>query len=1035
LAALITAAACVFHRYHHELVTLGLLDHSREVRVLCLAVDPGDNAPDIAKIVARALHDGKLKAAPITDHDTAINPQFAALLGFGVPVAEFPQRRQDINLSLDRPAHQLACSYNSKIFDQRSVANFLQHVHTFLVQALSIKAGPIGELSYLTDAELRTQEAFFAPDVAGPTPKETLQSMFQRVAATHPQSVAVETETTFTTYAELDDMASRVAAGLQNRGFDAGAVVALAARPGLEQIAGVLGILKARMTPLPLDYTFPARRLHSILSIGKPALILSDGSLAGRLPAEFPELELAAALCADHDAKTQHAGNLDDAAYLLFTSGSTGIPKGVAMAQRSIVNLVLWQAACSGEDGRRTLNRSSIGFDVSYQEIFSTLCFGQTLVVASDSQRADITDLTAFIAQRRVSRIFVPPVALVQIASSLSSLAQDLQELRHVIVAGETMRITPAIIRMFRKIPARVTNQYGPTETHVATSYDLNGSPLKWPQLPPIGRPIANARVYVVDAGLQLCPVGVPGEIAIGGVLPAIEYVGAEPEAKRSFTANPFVEDGTAPARVYLTGDIGRFGWDGNLEFLGRTDDQIKLRGYRIELGDLAANATRIDGVKYAAATLQERTATGPFLCLFIEPEPGAKLTPRSIRENLLSSLPGHMVPGLSAISIVEQLPLNVNGKVDVKALPALAVEHAGYEPGEGLSLEEETAAIWRAHLGLSSLPQGGDFVSLGGHSLLAISMVSQLNERFGVSVPVRILLQGASCESLVQYIRGQLDQRPCASSAEPDGHQLLSRLAEVALASGATILAPYPNEAKHYDFEVNTRNVYFRKTRFRPNDAAVVVDCGANVGVFSLALLQTLPHSRLIAIEPAPLPFEALQRNLAPYSNRVTLLNKGAWDVEGEREFVMYEGVTGMSSFDADLESDRALFGRLLKNTASLDAPAELRERYVASQLAASTVARQVTRLSQVFSECGLSHIDLLKIDVHRGTMPVLKGVNASDWSRIRNVVVEHHGNRNEISAVEMFLGSAGFAVTTVQDDMHSDTSVVYSYGAKQFG
>jgi amino acid adenylation domain-containing protein/FkbM family methyltransferase len=1036
LGLLGAAVACVLYRYNPDCIAIGLAAEGDAVRLLRVTLGLGDRIGDIQDVIARAIGTDACALAPDAEPDTAFNADFAVLLAADRDVETLPERRQDINIAIDLSGTQLSCTYGSRLFDPEVVAAFLAHVEAFLEALASNRDRTLASLRYIDQEELDRIVAMSRSDDGVATPLEPVTALFDRVVATRPNAVALEAAGSALTYRDLDRRAGSIAAGLSAEGLAPGDFVALAAKPGIAQVAALIGILKAGMTPVPIDHSFPALRNAAILAIAAPKAVLTDGCLTGAAFDEWCFLEIARLSERRAAPAATVKVPLDSLVYLLFTSGSTGTPKGVLMPHRTLANLVRWQEKSSAGSGQRTLNRSSMAFDVGFQEIFSTLCFGHTLVVASQEERADVVGLAGLIERLRIDRIFIPPVSLIQMAEGFEENRTPLSSLRQVIVAGEAMRITQAIIRMFRACPVRVTNQYGPTETHVATSHDLAGSALRWPQLPPIGRPIANARAYVLDASGHLCPLGVKGEIAIGGIVPGLGYLGREDDSKRRFVTDPFNPE-NAGATMYMTGDLGRFGPDGNLEFLGRRDDQIKLRGYRVELGDVEANAMGLPGVKLAAAVLRERKETGPFIALFVEPAPGAELDVRSIREQIAARLPEHMVPSLGAIAIVDKLPLNSNGKVDRKGLPAVAQVKPAANESAGSSLGDRIEAIWRAHLNVAELRPDDDFIALGGHSLLAIRLVSLVNERFGVNVPVATLLQEGSLARFTEAVARQLDRggRENEPSAGPPASRG-STLYEVRLADGETVRAPYPQEVHHFHREIVTRDVYFRHGIHLPENA-LVVDVGANIGLFARAVLSRSPTSRVIAIEPAPLSFAALRSNLAGYEARATLIELGLSDRGGARDFTFYPQVTGMSSFAPDPAADRALLGALVSNSRAadrqFDEALEGREMdYLDSRMASEHHVLPVERLSTLIRRLDLSRIELLKVDVQRGSEMVLDGIDPEDWPRIGQIVVEHQRTGPGRPGIEERLASLGYRVTTAQDDIHRNTDVVYTYAIR---
>lgn len=274
-----------------------------------------------------------------------------------------------------------------------------------------------------------------------------------------------------------------------------------------------------------------------------------------------------------------------DAVYLIYTSGSTGRPKVTVMPHGSMVNLIEWhREGFGGSEGKRVLQFAALSFDVAFQETFWTLCTGGTLVLLDESVRRDARALTELLSSQLIERLFVPPLLLESLAEYAEGAQRVPAALKDVITAGEQLRITPEVARFFERLEgARLHNHYGPTETHVVTALTLNGNPHDWPELPPIGRPIANTQIYVRDEEGQPVPIGVRGEIHIGGVAVARGYLGRPELTAQRFLPDSFSAD--PRARLYKTGDAGRWRVDGRIEFLGRNDDQVKIRGYRIELG------------------------------------------------------------------------------------------------------------------------------------------------------------------------------------------------------------------------------------------------------------------------------------------------------------------------------------------------------------------------------------------------------------------------------------------------------------------
>ncbi|HEX8119545.1 MAG TPA: amino acid adenylation domain-containing protein, partial [Pyrinomonadaceae bacterium] len=436
-----------------------------------------------------------------------------------------------------------------------------------------------------------------------------------------------------------------------------------------------------------------------------------------------------------------HETDAANLAYLIYTSGSTGRPKGVAMTHRALTNLLWWQVTRpTFRPGARTLQFTSLSFDVSFQEIFSTLCSGGTLVLIRDESRRDASELLRVISEESVERLFLPFVALQHLARTASEADIRPTALSEVITAGEQLKITPQVERLFGGLEGcTLHNHYGPSETHVVTAYDLGGASAGWPELPPIGRPVSNVLTYVLDGQMRPAPVGVPGELYLGGDALARGYHDRPGLTAERFVPNPFgVEAG---ARLYRTGDVARYLADGDIEFLGRADTQVKVRGYRVELGEIEAALSRHPRVKECAVVARRGEAGETRLVAYVtasdsEQSPSAA----ELRPYLRERLPEYMVP--AAFVALDSLPLTGSGKIDRRALPEPEPEEGGAAETASTPTQELVAGVFARVLGLASVGARESFFEVGGHSLLATQVVSRLREVFRVEVGLRHLFE-----------------------------------------------------------------------------------------------------------------------------------------------------------------------------------------------------------------------------------------------------------------------------------------------------
>ncbi len=583
----------------------------------------------------------------------------------------------------------------------------------------------------------------------------TTHGLFTRQAIGSPDAVALMLGPHSVTYEELNRRSNQLAHYLRRFGASRGTTVGICLERSVELIVAVLGVLKTGAAYVPLDPAYPQQRLaHMAQAANIVALVTSSRAQNPRPRGEtIVRLDLESPSIAAEPTTMTHVGSADDLAYVMYTSGSTGNPKGVAMPHRALLNLLAWQAGRSHvHAGARTVQFTPISFDVSFQEIFSTLCSGGTLVLAGDDVRRDPQQLLDLLARERVNRIFLPFVALQALCDMAAAAAARLPALTEVITAGEQLTITPSVTAFFTALPqCTLDNQYGPTECHVVTAHLLHGPPASWPALPPIGRPITNARIYLLDERRCAVPAGTPGEIHVGGVPLALGYYGRPDLTSERFVANPFV-DGEV---IYRTGDLGRWLPDGTIEFMGRIDDQVKVRGHRVEPGEIETAISRFPMIQAAAVAFVGTDAGLKRLVAYVVSRGGA-LDMRALRSHLEEQLPEYMVP--DAYVQLASLPLSPAGKVQRRLLPppADAVPPRFASDPPTTATQETLVRIWREVLDHAHVGVRDDFFQLGGHSLTAARMFARLREEFGRGLPVSTLLQRPTIEQLADLLGSQ---------------------------------------------------------------------------------------------------------------------------------------------------------------------------------------------------------------------------------------------------------------------------------------
>ena len=959
------------------------------------------------------------------------HPLFSVVLRVAGHHPQLPDLRNDVTITV---SEELELEYNANVHEEATVARLGGHVLAFLGRGLVDPEAQVGAIEYLAPDERTQLLEEWGAGPAAEIEETTLHDLVEAAAKRAPDQEAIVFGEETISYGELDARANRLANHLRSLGVDRGSRVGLCIYASPDLLIGLVGVLKSGAAVVPLVPTFPAARNALVIEDSDMDVAVTETALAERFPEGGPTLvqvdrdaeEIAAAPDTSPNAGVQP----DDILYVLFTSGSTGRPKGVVMEHRTLVNLVLWQRDRGIDpNGRRTLQRTSIGFDVSFQEIFSTWAFGGTLVVATDEVRDDPSQLPAFIEKHGISRAFLPPVALDQVAVGAALEQRSLKTLEEAIVAGEALQVSMPMRRLFHELDCRLDNQYGPTETHVVTAYQMEGPSTRWPTAPPIGKPVQNVKVYVLDRGLHPVPAGVPGELWVGGVAPARGYVTEEETAER------FVDDPFSGGRMYRTGDRARFLADGNIEFLGRADDQVKIRGYRIELGEIEANLLRIPSVNQAAVAVHESDVVGKQLAAYVVTEHEGQPDGARIRELMMDWLPGHMVPAASAVVHMDELPTTPTGKVDRKALPPPPRAVASEGPAAKGDTEEMVASIWARALAVERVGRDDNFIDLGGHSLVGIQIVSQLNEVYSIGLPLRTLLRGTTVAQLadeIDRLRGVAVDGDEAEAAAVDGDGAGPALQELELPDGRRIVCLQRAETEYLYLDVFDHRTYDR-AGIRYPESGVVFDVGAHVGLFTLYALDRSPGLEVHAFEPAPPLFEALRRNTEGLEN-VRLFPFALSNRRDSGELTFYPNLTGMTSFYPHEEQERALLSRILRNLTHLEesrgsALLASSDEYLKERLQASTFTAERRTLSDVLAETGIERVDLLKIDVQKAELEVLAGIAEADWPKIAQLAIELHDLDGALEKIERLLRGKGYTVTVEQDPLHEGTVVHFVY------
>ncbi|TMC24294.1 MAG: amino acid adenylation domain-containing protein, partial [Chloroflexi bacterium] len=683
--------------------------------------------------------------------------------------------KYDLTLSITRTEQGLYCAleYSTDLFEAETITRLLANFQTLLQGIVDNPQAHIFDLPLLSSAQREqlllqwnATQTDFAQDVC-------VHQLFEQQVERTPDAVALVFEQQQLSYQQLNGQANQLARRLLKEGVGPDVLVGVCMERSLEAVVALLAVLKAGGAYVPLDPAYPQERLAYLLSDTQVSVVLTLTQLcnameqAHRLLPNVKLIVLESALCIserackDNPASTTQSDHL---AYTIYTSGSTGKPKGAMNTHRGICNRLLWmQDTYQLSQQDRVLHKTPFGFDVSVWELLWPLLAGARLIVARPGGHQDPSYLRTLITQQQVTTLhFVP--SMLQAFLAESNL-QNGTSLRQVMCSGEAL--SPELQACFlREVGEEVQlhNLYGPTEAAIDVTFwqcqrESDGGSV------PIGRPIANTQTYVLDSKLEIVPVGVVGELYLGGVGLGRGYWKQPELTAGRFIANPFAGKGQEPGtRLYRTGDLARYRPDGAIEYLGRMDHQVKLRGLRIELGEIEATLRAYPGVQEAVVVLREEDEVRKYLVAYVVTSPLApvgqahRLLTEQIHEHLCKRLPDYMVP--ASILLLERLPLMPNGKVDRKALPIVDLVHRHHNErtvAPSTPLQELLGQIWQDVLGLSHVGIHDNFFELGGHSLLAIQLLSRVRGRVGVEVALRAVFEEPTISGLALLVEQAL--------------------------------------------------------------------------------------------------------------------------------------------------------------------------------------------------------------------------------------------------------------------------------------
>jgi amino acid adenylation domain-containing protein len=688
-----------------------------------------------------------------------------AIEGLALTPLKIPDAKAKFDLTLEAEEEtdglRLSFEYNSELFRAESINRMLGHFRNLLESIVADPAKRVTELTLLTDSE-QDQILNQWNGNRFPFPEDCcIHTLFEAQVERTPEKIAVEFQGESLTYRELNQRANQLAHALRKRGVGPDTLVGICVHRSIEMLVGMLGVLKAGGAYVPLDPANPADRLAFMIEDAGLSLVLTQERLTSEIPVGG-----AAVLCLDRDwpaiAAESDANPVlnvgpTNLAYVIYTSGSTGNPKGVMIEHGSMVNFTVTAAAAYEiGPGDRVLQFASLSFDLSVEEIYPALTHGATIILRTDDMISSARDFMHYCNEWRVTILDLPTAYWHELTDALNDVDLRLPDAVRLVIIGGEKAAFDRVVAWHKLVGqgVRLVNTYGPTETTVAvTMCDLGpeNQSLRLNTVP-IGRPLPNATAYLLDESLRPVPIGAPGELYIGGPGVARGYVKRPDLTAEKFIQDPFSSD--PKARLYRTGDLVRYRPNGNIEFLGRIDNQIKIRGFRVELEEIEQALRTLPGVADCIVALHEESEGDKRLFAYVVPITGWELTISGLRNYLKTKLPSYMMP--AAFELIDALPLLPSGKINRRALLAPRFTRTDGEESfvaPRTPIERLLAVEWCEVLKLERIGIHDNFFELGGHSLLAAKVVSRVRGSLEINFGMVDLFQAPTIASLAALL------------------------------------------------------------------------------------------------------------------------------------------------------------------------------------------------------------------------------------------------------------------------------------------